>query len=105
MTRIVIRIRPAEVMDDLDLDIVRERAALLREWQAEVKDSRLGDAPYVTVVATTPVVTAERIAELKGALGELPRMRALVWLSPTDEVPLDVANAATFQVAAREEGA
>jgi hypothetical protein len=92
MIELIIRIRPLETMDDLDIDEVRQRAAGLQAWEAELHDSRLGDAPFVTVVARTGVPDREAVRELKAAFARLPRMTALVWRSPRDEQPLEALD-------------
>lgn len=100
MRRIILRIRPAEVMDDLDIEAVRTRVNLLADWEAEVQDTRLSDAPYVTVVATTEMFDANAAEQLKKAFADMPRMQAQVWRRSKSEVPLDFADSSLLEEAA-----
>jgi hypothetical protein len=92
MHQILLRIRPAAVMEDLNLEIIRARAQRLTNWQADLQDTRLSDAPYVTVIAKIPQLDAAAVAELKRAFARLPRMRAQVWQRVGEETPLQRAN-------------
>lgn len=89
--RIVLVVRPQEVMDDLDLDLLRTRIDGLAGWQAEVQDSRLSDAPYVIVVASprSAEVDTAAVRELQQAFGDLPRMSVRLWQGVGDEASLD----------------
>ena len=102
MKRVVLRVRPAEVMDDLDLDLVRRRLAGLAPWRAELRDTRLSDATYLTVVATIDAIDATAADALQRGLSDLPRMRVLVWRGPGAETPLALADAAALNDAAEE---
>ena len=101
MKPIVLRIRPAEIMEDLDLDVVRERATRLADWATDVQDTRLFDAPYVSVVVTMPAINFETAARLKAAFADLPRMRANVWQRIGAEVPLAAADLAVLEEASQ----
>ena len=79
MPRIVLRVRPAEVMDDLRLALIQERARRLPDWDIEVHDTRLSDAPYISIAARMPAITEETVARLKAAFADLPGMRVLLW--------------------------
>ena len=100
MKRVVLRVRPAEVMDDLDLDLVRRRLERLAPWRAELRDTRLSDATYVTVVATIDVIDAAAAETLRRGLSDLPRMRVLVWRGPGSETPLARIDAVALNEAA-----
>ena len=100
MKRVVLRVRPAEVMDDLDLDLVRRRLERLAPWRAELRDTRLSDATYVTVVATIDAIDAAAAETLRRGLADLPRMRVMVWRGPGSETPLARIDAAALDEAA-----
>lgn len=96
----MLRVRPEEVMEDLDLEVIGERLRHLEGWTAELLDSRLSDAPYVTVVAEIPEIDPEAVRRLQQALGDLPRMRAGLWRSVDAEMPLAEADGAILEEAA-----
>lgn len=100
MKQVVLRVRPAEVMEDLNLDLVRRRFARLAPWRAELRDTRLSDATYVTVVATIDVIDAAAADALQRGLADLPRMRVVVWRGPGSETPLALVDAAALNDAA-----
>ncbi len=86
------RIRPLEVIDDLDLDIVRARAERLTSWNVEVQDSRLSDAPYFTLILRLPEIGSGSLIQIKQAFADLGRMRAVLWSAKGKEVPLTKAK-------------
>ncbi len=92
MSEIIVRIRPRDTMDDLDVDLVQARAERLTDWKAEFHDTRLSDAPYVTFVLRIPEITAEAVAQLKTEFGDLPRMRARLYTETGNEIPLATAE-------------
>jgi hypothetical protein len=96
MPRIVLRVRPQEVMDDLDLDAVGERLNRL-SWDAELQDARLSDAPYVVVVVDLPETSDEALSRLQEAFGDLPRMRVGLFRSTDEETPLERADLAALR--------
>ena len=100
MKRVVLRVRPAEVMDDLNLDLIRRRLARLAPWRAELRDTRLTDAPYVTVVASIDAIDDAAADALRRGLADLPRMRVLLWRGPGAETPLAQADTAALAAAA-----
>ena len=100
MKRIILRIRPIDVIEDIDLDIIKARAASLTDWESEVKDTRLTDATYVTVIVKTQTIDAEKAERLKRAFAGLPKMRAQVWRRSESEAPLDTADLALLEGAA-----
>jgi hypothetical protein len=100
MRRVVLRVRPEETMDDLDLAQVRQRLARLRGWQTELRDTRLSDATYVTVVATVDAIDAAATETLRQELSDLPRMRVFLWRGLGEETPLALADASTLNEAA-----
>jgi hypothetical protein len=92
MPRLIIRIRPQEVMEDLDLAVVQQRAEGLAEWHAEVVDTRLSDAPYVALVLDVPCVDDHLENELRRALAELPRMRASLYRRGQSEASIGTVD-------------
>lgn len=102
MQQLILRIRPTTGMEDLDLDKIRARIQRLTTWQAELQDSRLSDAPYVSVIARIPQLDAAAMTELKRAFARLPRMSVHLWQRIGDETLLQTADLATFTQAARQ---
>ncbi len=100
MKQIILRIRPAEVMDDLDIEVIQTRVALLTGWEVEVRDTRLSDAPYITVIVNPRTIDPEMAAQLKSAFAGLPRMCARVWRRSSSEVPLALADCDLLEKAA-----
>jgi hypothetical protein len=101
MGKIVLRIRPAEVMEDIDLAFLRHRMKQLAGWESELQDTRLSDAPYVSVVMQVTAIDAAALARLKAAFAGLPKMRALIVLSVGVELPLDAIGVDQLRAAAR----
>ncbi|MQA86728.1 MAG: hypothetical protein GEV03_19385 [Streptosporangiales bacterium] len=101
MARVVLRIRPAEVVADLDLAVVETRAGRLTGWRAEVHDTRLSDATYLSVVVTADEIDDAAAVELRDAFRALPRMAAYVVRAIGDEEPLERADAALLRTAAK----
>lgn len=102
MQQLILRIRPTTGMEDLDLDKIRARIQRLTTWQAELQDSRLSDAPYVSVIARIPQLDAAAMTELKRAFARLPHMSVLLWQRIGDETLLQTADLATVTQAARQ---
>lgn len=100
MARIVLRIRPLEIMEDLQIDTIRERVSQLADLGAELQDTRLSDAPYVTVVADPPTIGDDTLARLQAAFAGLPRMRAWLWQGVGAETLLDEADLEVLERAA-----
>jgi hypothetical protein len=101
MGNIVLRIRPAEVMEDIDLAVIRHRMKHLAGWESELQDTRLSDAPYVSVVVLVTVIDAAALARLKATFAGLPKMRAQIVLSVGVELPLDAIDVHQLRAAAR----
>ena len=94
MEKIILRIRPTETMDDLDLELIRQRIEPFEDWSAELHDTRLSDATYVTVTVEIPALDEKSLARLKTAFAGLPRMRAMLFRRVGVEIALETANAA-----------
>jgi hypothetical protein len=99
MRKIVLRVRPKEVMEELNLDLIRERSSLM-DIEMEVQDTRLSDAPYISVVAKIPTINEEVLARLKGAFRDMPRMQVNLWIRIGKEVALDTVDTAVLEKAA-----
>ncbi|WP_433727405.1 hypothetical protein ACQP2Y_12315 [Actinoplanes sp. CA-051413] len=100
MARIVVRLRPTETVGELDVDAVAARVADLTRWRAEVVDTRLSDAPYLTVVATTEDIDDAAAAELRDALREPVAARAYLVSAVGREQPLEGAGTEDLRAAA-----
>jgi len=83
-------------MEDIDLDLIQERMKDLVDWQPELQDTRLSDAPYVTVIVLIPTIDAKAVMRLKAAFGHLRRMRIWLWQRIGVEVPLDAVDVAVL---------
>ncbi|MGH3811174.1 MAG: hypothetical protein ACRDUV_01805 [Pseudonocardiaceae bacterium] len=99
MARVLLRFRAVETVVDLDLAAVTERAERLNRWQAEVFDTRLSDAPYVSVVVTIDDVDDEAVEELRATFLDLQGMTPHVLRAIGDEVPLERADTALLETA------
>lgn len=99
MNRVVLRVRPAEVMEDLDLDTLGDRLHRLKDWRAQLHDTRLSDAPYVSITVDLPSIGGPEVARLKEALSGLPNMRVFLWQRGA-EVPLQAADVSALEIAA-----
>jgi hypothetical protein len=87
-------------MEDLDLDTVGERVRRLEDWRAELHDTRLSDAPYVSITVDLPSIGEPEVARLKEAFSDLPHMRVSLWQRGA-EVPLQAADVSALEIAAR----
>ena len=100
MGKIVLRLRPAEVMEQINLDLIREAMRYLPDWETELQDTRLSDAPYVSVLVKIPEIDSKALARLQGAFASLPGMRAKVMLAVGEELPLEAIDLAGLTRAA-----
>jgi hypothetical protein len=98
--RLLLHVWPAQVLEDLDLDLLTARAAALEGWQVELHDTRLSDAPYVTVVAEAADITSGELDRLQVAFADLPQMDARLWVGVGKEVSLASVDAALIREAA-----
>lgn len=101
MARVILRFRPATTLAGLNLAAVQERAAQLSRWRAEVVDTRLSDATFISAVLTTTTVDAAAVAELHTAFADLPGMHPYVLRAIGDEHPLDQADQELLDTAGR----
>jgi hypothetical protein len=100
MVRVVLHLRPTETVAGLELGVVEERATQLTAWRAEVQDTRLSDAPFLTVVVTGVEINDHAAAELRDAFRDLPTMTAYVVHAIGDERPLEQTDTDLLQTAA-----
>ncbi len=100
MGKIVLRLRPAEVMEQINLDLIRDAMRDLQGWGPELQDTRLSDAPYVSVIVKIPEIDARALARLKNAFANLPGMHARIMLAIGEELPLDAVDLAGLTRAA-----
>jgi hypothetical protein len=103
VTRLVVRVRPENTIDDLDISVVRERVDGLSGWDVEVEDTTLYDATYVTVVARPEKLDDDAIEALRSALANLPQMRPMVWRRSASDVPLAEADPETLRTIAESD--
>ncbi len=81
-------------MEDLDLDLIQKRVMHLKDWEIKVHDTRLSDAPYISVVVKIPVINIDTLNRLKEAFKDMPCMYAMVWIRAGVEVPLNLVDIA-----------
>ena len=101
MNRILLRIRPLETMNDLNLELIQKRASSLADWSARVSDTRLSDAPYISMTIDLPEVSEDELVRLKEALLGMPRMPVYLWMGRKREMALDLVDVKALDEAAR----
>ncbi|HEX2049183.1 MAG TPA: hypothetical protein VHJ34_00960 [Actinomycetota bacterium] len=101
MRHVLLRVRARTEPEDLDVDEVRRRLAQATSWRCEVDDTRLSDAPFVSVIAGTDVIDDASTETLRAALADLERMRVTVWSGSGQESPLESATAEALGAASR----
>lgn len=99
MRQVLLRVRARTAPEDLDLDELRRRLAQASSWRCEIDDTRLSDAPFVSVIAGTDTIDDASTETLRAALADLERMRVAVWSGIGAESPLDSAGPATLDAA------
>jgi hypothetical protein len=87
-------------LTDLDLEELRERLARLPGWTSELRDTRLSDAPYVTVVAGTETLDEGAAETLRDALSDLNEAHAVLWLGIGSERRLESCDLAALAAGA-----
>jgi hypothetical protein len=97
-----VRVRPLEVMDDLDLDLVQAKVGQLRNWEVEFQDTRLSDAPYVTLIMKLPEINLQVLTQLKTTFADFGRMRAQLWIEQGVEVPISTIQIADLERASQK---
>jgi hypothetical protein len=100
MARVVLRLRPTGTFAEMDPGTVATHLGRLRRWQTEVVDSRISDAPYLTVLASIEDIDDDAAAELRDVLGGVPAMRTYLLRTVSDEWPLRDAGADALRAAA-----
>jgi hypothetical protein len=99
MHRIIVRIRPREVIEDIDLDAILAR---IKNFDAaEIVDSRISDAPYVTVIVKTPTIDNKVLTELKSRLSNLQSMYAELIVGVGTELPIEDVDIAALENASQ----
>lgn len=100
--KIILRVRPKEVMEDINLNIISEHTSQLgADAETEIIDSRLTDAPYVTIIVKVLDVDNELLDQLKSNLSDLAGMNVKVWQRAGKEVPLDELDVTGLKEAAQ----
>jgi hypothetical protein len=102
--RIVLRIRAIESMADLDLGLVRQSVRALEDLDPEVRDTRLSDAPYVTVTLGLERPDEAMLHRLQEAFRDLPRVVVQLWAGAGRVVSLQSARPADLEAASRAAG-
>lgn len=102
MIRITVRVRPEQVMEELDPGLAHEAAAGVAGVRGvELWDERVSDALYVTLDVYAEERTPDLEEGLRSALGRLPAMNAFLVVACgdqaliTDATPDDWAAATT----------
>jgi len=101
MTAIVLRIRPIESMDDLDLSAIRDRMGRLSDLSPELDDTRLSDAPYVSLKLDLPLIDTALVQRLRDALSDLEGVVVQVWNGRPQPTRLSDANAEALESASQ----
>ena len=101
MATIVLRIRPIESMDDLDLSEIRDRLRRLSDLSPELDDTRLSDAPYVSLKLDLPLIDATLVQRLREALADLQGVVVQVWNGRPQPTRLTDATAETLENASK----
>ena len=96
MKRLVLRVRPEQVMEDLNIDEVSARIASLTMCEAEVRDTRLSDGTYVSVEIKVSTIDTEFVAQMRAAFCNLPQMRVFLWRRAKAELPLSKVDLAAI---------
>lgn len=98
--RVIVRLRPMESISDLDLDAIQGRLEEIKDLHPELIDSRLSDAPYVTVIAQIDRTQALGLERLKRALRDMPGVATRLYIRPGKEIELEAADLSSIQSAA-----
>lgn len=85
----------------LELGALRARLADW-PWPERVFDTRLGDAPYITVRISVPAIDAALLAELRVRCAALAPLRCALWLGGNREAPPVQVSVAELQAADAE---
>jgi hypothetical protein len=102
MKKIILRARPKEVMEDINLDVILEHVSRLGQMaETEIIDSRLTDAPYITIIVKVLDVDNAVLDQLKSDLSDLAGMNVKVWRRGGKEVPLDEIDLSGLKEAAQ----
>lgn len=100
MIRVSIRIRPEQVMEELDPDRAWAAATAVRGVRSvELWDERVSDALYVTLDVYAEERSPGLEDGLRTALGRLPGMDAFLVLDHGDQAPIDGATSAEWAAA------
>ncbi len=102
MIRVRVRVRPKQVMEELDPDLAEAAAAAVPGVQGvKVWDERVSDALYVTLDINVDEITDSLRSALAGALASLPDMDAFLVVAYGDQVPMIEAAPEDWDAASR----
>ncbi len=102
MIRLRLRVRPRQVMEELDPQMATTAvAAVPGVRDVELWDERVSDAPYVTLDVFVDERTPAVENALRSALGALPGMDAFLVVAYGEQVPVGDAGTADWDQATR----
>ena len=102
MIRIRIRVRPQQVMEELDPQVARSAAASVAGVRGvDLWDERVSDALYVTLDVFVDERTSVLEEDLRAALGALPGMDAFLVVAHGEQVAIGDAVTDDWDQASR----
>lgn len=99
--RVIVRLRPSESISAIDLHAIQAQLREIVDFDPELVDSRLSDAPYVTIIVRIDATQGAALDRLKRALRGLPGLLPHLYMAPGKEIALDEADLASLELAAR----
>jgi len=100
MIRIRVRVRPEQVMEQLDPERARAAAASVAGvGSVELWDERVSDALYVTLDVYADERSADLEDGLRDALADLPGMDCFLVIAYGDQAPITEAGPADWAAA------
>lgn len=100
MNKIILRIRPEQSIEELDLNVIKQRAMMFKNGEARVHDSRISDAPYITVIVMISIIDDASMSQLKEIFTNLLHMHVNVLQEIGLEICLNEADVTIFKKAA-----
>ena len=100
MKKIMLSIHPDSRITDINIEVIKERMELVRDWTPELHDARVSDASFVNVILQLPSIGANDASRLREAFDNMPQMRTSVWKGFSAEVPLNKVDTDILEAAA-----